>query len=26
MLELLGDRCNLRHGCKSPFLENGFSL
>ena len=24
MLELLGDGCYLRHGCKSPF-ENGFS-
>jgi hypothetical protein len=25
MLEMLGDRCYFRHGCRSPF-RNGFSL
>src|SRR5712692_275998 len=25
MLEVLADRCYLRHGCKSPFRESGFA-
>jgi hypothetical protein len=26
VLEMLGDRCYFRHGCKSPFLGSGFPL